>query len=261
MDMTINMKQILYALASLIFIACMFNNATALEKDHYDYKAISNIIKTVKTGNKNKIATLFRYPLKRRYPVPAIKDEQEMVKRFNEIFDAYMLNAIKKSDIKDDWSQVGWRGIMLNGGDLWFNGKKIYVVNYRTALENQIDQKIIQNQKLTLHASIKDFIRPVLEWDTKKFHLRVDKMAPTSFRYAVWKKGVSTSKKPDLILLNGIVDYEGTGGNHYYTFQNGGYSYKVDVIRMGSADSPPGRLQVYKGENRILSEDVVRIYE
>lgn len=251
------MKLINYTLLCLILIAFFLKSAAALEKNHTEYQKISKIIETFKTGNKNKIVTLIKYPLVRPYPVPKIKDEQEMMDRFAEIFDKALINSIINSDIKSDWNQVGWRGISFNGA-LWVDAGKIYVVNYRTDLEIKIANEIIQNKKVALHSSIKDFISPELEWDTKNYHIRVDKMNSNSFRYAVWKKDVPTSSKPDLVILNGIIEHEGTGGSHRYVFNNNRYSYLVNVIRMGREDSPSGRLQVLKGDKIILTEDVIK---
>ena len=58
-------------------------------------------------------------------------------------------------------------------------------------------------------------------------------------------------------LINGGITFEGSGGNHHYTFKNGRYSYVLQVTVIGCDTSPPGWLEVYKDDKLLLSDAVI----
>lgn len=218
------------------------------------------IVNAFKSNDKKYIAKSIQYPLKREVPIPAINNEQEMLMRFNEVFDDKIVQRILESDPSNDWSKLGWRGIMFMHGDLWLDSEgDIISVNYQSAQEESMKAQLIEQQKSALHASIAVFKSPVLEWQTKKFRVRIDLMEDDSYRYAVWKVAASTSSKPDLILSNGEKNFDGSGGNHSYVFLNGHYTYECAVTALGTDLSPPGVLSVYKGDGLILQQPVLKV--
>jgi len=219
---------------------------------------VNDIIGVFATGQKEKIADLFVYPIPMQYPNPDILTEEELIRRFDEVFDDKLLNDISASDASDDkvWSAVGWRGIMFYGGDVWINYEgKIIKVNYVTTTQQEKVAQLISLQKETLHVDLKSFLRPIFEDDIGQYHIRIDLMEGHSYRYASWSKGKRISQKPDIIVMNGTITYEGTGGDLYYKFLNGSYEYRFSVFYVGTEDTPPGRLVVLKNGNLILSND------
>ena len=243
----------------LLFIFCIFScNANALDSKYKP--TIKSFIDLVKSNNRNAIADHITYPLNREYPIPSIKNKQQMLKRFDEVFDESLLKSIINSDIEKDWDDVGWRGIMLSSGWLWldYDGKLI-AVNYQSDAEKTIKAKLINEQKNALHPSLKNYVAPVLEWETSKFRIRIDDLGNQKFRYAAWPLGKSTSDKPDLVLLNGKVTFEGSGGNHFYTFSKGKYQYQCDVNVIGESSVPAGSLSVYKEGKLILNDEVIKV--
>ena len=103
------------------FILICFNLTLVFGQDLNikNQKIVQNFIETIKTKNKEKISNLVYYPLTREYPLPEIKNKNELLKRFDEIFDTELLTLIIKSKVKTDWSEMGWRGIMLLDGEIW----------------------------------------------------------------------------------------------------------------------------------------------
>lgn len=239
---------------------CLAHIVSAQEKSY-----ISNaqpFIDAIASGSKEKIASLVVYPLNRPYPLPPIQNEQEFVSRFKELFDNKLISAIKKSDIKSNWSQVGWRGIMFEHGDLWLNTDgNLIAVNYRTKFATRTIQKLTKQDKKTIHYSLRDYKTPKFLWKTKRFKVRVDELENGKYRYAVWSVNQSQSEQPDLILTNGSWAPDGSGGNSYYTFTNGAYRYECYLMRIGPEDSPPGVLSVYKRNKMIVEEDVVNVVQ
>lgn len=68
-----------------------------------------------------------------------------------------------------------------------------------------------------------------------------------------------STDKPDLVLTNGVVEFEGSGGDRYYVFKNGKYTYQCYIIVMGSYDSPPAELSVFKNDKEILNQPATKL--
>ena len=73
----------------------------------------------------------------------------------------------------------------------------------------------------------------------------------------MWSSDKRPNDKPDMVLFNGDITFEGSGGNHHYTFKNGRYSYILHVTIIGCDTSPPGWLEVYKNDEQLLKESVI----
>lgn len=118
---------------SLLFTS----NTFALEQKYHEF--ILPVIAAFEGDDKAAIASLVYYPLKRRYPIPDIKDEAELINRFDEVFDDELTAVIASSSIDTDWDSVGWRGIMLNNGVMWVDTDgKIIAVNTQNAKEQAL---------------------------------------------------------------------------------------------------------------------------
>lgn len=220
---------------------------------------VQGLIDAAKANDLEAIAKRVAYPLKREYPIPAIQNTQEMVARFNQVFDPQLLEQIANSKVEADWQTMGWRGIMLGSGVVWldFDGK-IIAINAQTSAEAALKAEFIAKKKTALHASVSEFVSPELTWETAKFTIRVDNMGNSQYRYAAWAKGKPLSEKPDLVLNKGKLVFDGSGGNHSYQFRSGPYQYHCYVTVLGTSDSPPGELVVYKNDQEILKQTVIK---
>jgi hypothetical protein len=241
-------------------LLCLFlfftSNTFSLEQKYHE--SVLPVIAAFKTHDKAAIAAHIRYPLKRRYPLPDIKNEAEFINRFDEAFDDELVAVIASSNINTDWDKVGWRGIMLNNGVMWVDTDgKVIAVNTQNATEQAHAEKLIAQNKQSLHSNIKTFQKPILDWKTSKYRVRVDDLGDGNFRYASWSIDKNPSDKPDIVLINGDITFEGSGGNHHYTFKNGRYSYVLHVTIIGCDTSSLGWLEVYKNDKQLLFEDVV----
>jgi len=248
------MKYLNYILLclSLFFTA----NTFALEQKYHE--SVLPVITAFKTQDRAAIAAHIRYPLKRRYPLPDIKNEAEFINRFDEVFDEELVAVIASSNINTDWDSVGWRGIMLNNGVMWIDTDgKVIAVNTQNTTEQAHSEKLIAQDKQSLHSSIKTFQKPILDWKTANYRVRIDDLGDGNFRYASWSIDKNPSDKPDIVLINGDITFEGSGGNHHYTFKNGRYSYVLHVTIIGCDTSSLGWLEVYKDDKQLLFEDVV----
>lgn len=243
----------------LLIFSFLFANSNVLNQFQ-----TNNIEKIIKTFQENDIEyicnNLIKYPLKREYPIPRIKNKEELKKRFNEVFDDKLIEEIKNSKT-EDYSEMGWRGVMLNDGTLWLDSfaERIIAINYQSDFEKNLKKDIIKQEKEQLHSSLREFIKPRYKIKTKNFLIRIDLMNNFKYRYSSWKIGKSESSKPDLVLINGEVEYSGTIGYHYFTFKNKNYTYKIDIDNIASDEIPETSLEVLKDDKTILFEEGKRL--
>jgi hypothetical protein len=216
---------------------------------------VRNFIAAIKHHDTNKIARMMSFPFSREYPIPAIKNRKELGKRYGELFDENLVNLISRSDPNNDWSAVGWRGIMLQDGAVWLGyDDKLLAVNYQSAAEKKMLQQLVGKEKDILHASLRQYKEPVHILETKKYRIRIDKLSNGKYRYASWKLDTKMSEQPDLVINNGVVEFDGSGGNHHYTFTNNGYTYICEIVILGGNNDAPAVLHLLKAEKEILTQ-------
>lgn len=238
----------------LIVFKLSFSQNNPLDSNKLTY--INNVIELFKQSNTDGISAIINYPLRREYPIPTVKNEIEFKQRFTTIFDKTLIDRIANSK-SDQWTEVGWRGIMLDKGIIWIDSYegKIIAVNYQSIFEQKQIQELIENEKQKLHYSIKSFQRPVYKIVTKHYLIRIDKLSDDNYRYVSWKMNGNESSKPDIILTNGVKDYEGNGGNHVITFTTKNYSYKIYRNIIGTDESLDITLIIEKNRKIIFTED------
>jgi hypothetical protein len=245
-----SMKKLLFTFCTLLFMFSLYaqDQLTAAHK-----KEINAFIAEVKAGNKAAIAKRLHFPFKREYPIPVIKNKEEFIKRYDEIFDVKLVGLISKTDADHDWYAGGWRGIMFLDGDLWLNyDGSLKAVNHQSAAEEKIKQKMIAADRKSVHPSLIKYSRPVHILKTAKYLIRIDDLDHANYRYAAWKASAKMTDTPDIVITNGKFVADGTGGNHSYVFKKGEYTYTIEILIIGAIDSPPANLVVSKGDKEIL---------
>jgi len=243
----------------ILLTILVFNSSFLIAQDlkpEYQ-KFISKFILEVKNSDTEAIAKRIKFPFKREYPIPSVKDKADFIKRYNQIFDKVVVEKITKSDPAKDWSEVGWRGIMLNQGDLWIDTDgRIITINHQSDEELKLKNKLIANQKNEVNSSLSKFKKPVAILETSKFRIRIDDLGNNNYRYASWSVKQKMTDKPDLVIENGIFYADGTGGNHHYEFKKGNFRYECHFTVLGEKNSAPAALVVYQSGKEILSQDV-----
>ncbi|QIO10370.1 hypothetical protein G8D99_07660 [Acinetobacter lanii] len=214
---------------------------------------VKKIIQLFKYTKIPEISQHIQYPLQRETPIPAIQNAKQMQTRFHQVFDQHLIEKIASSTSKQ-WSSVGWRGVMLDDGIVWLNESQISAVNYQSAAEKKLKAQLLAQQKQQLHASVRTFKQPELQFKTSNHRVRIDLLSNGQYRYASWKNNKLMSTPPDLVLNQGRVECEGSGGNHAYLFKSGQYQYRVDRNLIGADDSPEVSLSVTKGNQTVLNQ-------
>ncbi|MBO6185910.1 MAG: hypothetical protein J6O88_14715 [Chryseobacterium sp.] len=108
---------------------------------------IKNIIALFKQKNIEDISQNVNFPLRREYPIPEIKNKEQFRQRFNEVFDKILINKIANSKLSQ-WSEMGWRGIMLDNGTVWIESDegKIIAINYQSDFEKKLRKDLINKE-------------------------------------------------------------------------------------------------------------------
>ncbi len=240
----------------LFSIVCILQGVTALAQlKAEDQVGVAAFISNVKAGRKETIASRTYYPLRRKYPLHDIKNKREFLQRYDELFDSKLVDMITKSSPDKDWSQVGWRGIMLHDGQVWLDDDgKLVAVNYESKVEERKRMALIEADRRRLYPGVRQFKEPVCILETSKYRVRIDEMADGAFRYTSWPRAKAMSEKPDLIIEHGEFVPEGSGGDHSYQFKNEGYVYHCRINVMTDDKSPDAVLEIEKGGHTVLSQ-------
>lgn len=246
------MKRVLIA---ILLLTTSFVAVKAQETTAEHQKLIAEFISNVKQQNKEALAGKVAFPLRRDAPIPPVKTKEEFLERYNEIFDESLTKTIVNSKPDKDWTAMGWRGIMLEHGKVWLddNGKLI-AVNYQSTIEKRKQAALISADKKELDRSVRKYKRPVSLLETQKFHIRIDDLGKGQYRYSSWKLQSSMNETPDLTIDGGKVVFEGTGGNHYYEFENNGYTYKCVFTVLGEKDAAPVVVKITRDGKELMSQ-------
>lgn len=239
----------------LTLLICRMGYAQDNTIDGQKKNRITSLTALFKQQNIHAIAARIQYPLRRENPIPNIKNDHDFVHRFNEVFDQTLIDRIANAK-NEQWKEVGWRGIMLDNGTVWLDGDgdKITAINYQSTTEKNLLEKLIRKQKKYIHPSLKLFKRPVYTIKTPKYLIRIDELSNGMYRYACWKIGNKENTLPDMILNNGKLEFDGSGGNHMITFINRKYSYTIYRNLIAEAKTPDITLLVKKDNKNILSQ-------
>lgn len=243
-------RHMLFLLLLMIF---KLNSAQISEEDQHEL--VENFVELIKNHDLDKLKSQIIFPLRRDYPLPDIKNEIDFIKRFADIFDNTLIAEIVNSDYKNDWDSVGWRGVMFNHGMLWLDyDGRIIAVNYQSKKEKE---HLISIDKKFIHSSVSEYLQPKLLLETKKFRIRIDELTNGDYRYTSWSVNSKMSEKPDLVIKNGIWLPDGSGGNNHYEFVNGAYKYVCSINVMGTEETPPADLKVFKNGIEILYQSAI----
>jgi hypothetical protein len=188
---------------------------------------IRPFIAAIENNNKFEIAKFIKYPLSRRYPLPDIKNETEMLEKFDIIFSKEILDEIVNSSIENDWSAVGWRGIMLNRGTIWMDyDGTIYGIPLSDE-EIKIQGYLIEQERTRLLPEFRNFIQPCGTFKSETYLIRIDKINENDYRAILWGNGKQQSDDPDIVLI-GTKKIAGSMGNVWYRFYDSPRLYLIN---------------------------------
>jgi hypothetical protein len=181
----------------------------------------------IENDNKFEIVKFIKYPLTRGYPLPDIKNEMEMLEKFDMVFSNKILDKIKKSSIENDWQTAGWRGIIFDNGTIWMDyDGTIYVIPLSDE-EIEIREYLIEQERSKLLPEFRNFIQPCGTFKSETYLIRIDKINENDYRAILWKNTKQQSDNPDMVLI-GIKRVEGSMGNVWYEFYDNPCLYLIN---------------------------------
>ena len=209
-----------------------------------DTMAIMKLMEYGQKGDLKSIAGLFVYPIERPYPLPAIQDSAEFVRRGNVIFDDSLKTVLAHATIKD-WETIGWRGILMDG---YFQAGgsgsgSITHIMYVSKEEERMQRAWIEEEIKTLQPSLREGVdRPRFAFCTlgKDWIARLDVMKNEKHRLALYKRDSDLSGKPDFGAEEWNRAVEGSAANEIIYFYNDTLSVSLSI----SSDSKYCTLEV-----------------
>lgn len=224
----------------------------------------TRIIRLVKEDRVDVLSKLIVYPIKRSNPLPDITNAKEFTTYYPIIFDEAYKRKLKRYSTSVIMEHNGLYGLIGNSfhGDIWMDDEgKIRSLNIESKqeviLRNQLTKKIQQQA----YPSVNSWKRNIIVGKSDKLLVRVDLMANDSIRYVSWSKGKSISEKPDLVLLNGKQESQGTMGGCTWIFKNGDWTYIVDDVEMCADDSPKDCGLFLRLQSKGVDKTLIRLKE
>lgn len=114
----------------------------------------------------------------------------------------------------------------------------------------------LKANSVSLHSTFQKIPKTVII-KTKKFKIRIDKQPNGKYLYQSWSANAKITAKPSMIISDGELIPDGTGGNYYINFNNDGHSYQVwRNYLTDSAKKAPYTLVVYDtNDQEIVRQD------
>jgi hypothetical protein len=210
-------------------------------------------IEALKSGDRNEIVKFFHYPMRRIFPLPYIKNEQEMLDKFDMVFTDEIISDIANSP-DHEWKSQAWRGITFYNGKthLWmdYDGKVFRIPE--SDQEEELRNEFWIKDRERLLPEFRQFDGCMGLYASATYNLRVDyfiignEWYDRSYRALLWERNGSKtmSDMPDIILTNmNVARSRGQmAGSLYYFIDND----KVYVIETPSFYIDKGELFIGK---------------
>jgi hypothetical protein len=106
---------------------------------------IHELTKNVSHDNRRAVAQMISYPLTQPYPLKDIRNAAELLKHYDRVFPRSLREKLDTSSL-EDWSQVGWRGVMFDCGDIWIDRYDVDRVLVRAVNSNIVTNKLMNKE-------------------------------------------------------------------------------------------------------------------
>lgn len=213
-----------------------------------DFQTADLLKAALNENNRAAVADLVFYPFEREYPLPPINSASDFLAHWDDYFDNNFIEAI----LKDTPSQMGWRGIQINSGMIWFKDGKVWKIHNRTEKFQKMFSEMKAKEAENIHPSARGYSKLVVQCSTETKLLRIQEHKDI-LSYYVWKKGTDLSRAPEL-TLSGERVFDGSGGNSRFIFKNTAYTYELSLPVLCEEVVCEKRLSVFKNNTQISSQ-------
>ncbi|MDG1331861.1 MAG: hypothetical protein P8P74_06005 [Crocinitomicaceae bacterium] len=211
-------------------------------------EAVSAFISLVENRDWIGLSETITYPLRRDHPLADIGSKEDFMAEQNDLFDDSLINMITNSHPDSNWYVVGSRGLRMMLGEIWLNNAgELIAINYQTETAKSKEIGLIEADREALPVFLQEYERPILTMDVGKWVIRIDQTKGMSYRFVGWIQGNRNPNRPAVeIIFNGFLEYQGSGGNHTYTFKNEIGTFVCYVNELGADDTPEGELVIFR---------------
>lgn len=211
--------------------------------NEYHLKAVREFQEDVRSGDRERIASHFSFPYDIGYPLPAIRDKDDFMAKYDLLFDRDIEVDIVCSN---DWCDFGWRGIACNSGwllwgDMDSTAFAVTAFNTHTDAFRKAWQEEVDRQRTRVHPSLRNYLKPKVVAKTDSCIFRVDEMPDGKLRLAFWQKGKTMKDRPDYVNQEGFRCLEGSAGYPDWLFVNG-----RDTVNVGFNVTNEGFYYLYR---------------
>jgi len=241
---------------NILFIIIIFT-LSAYSIDDFFKPNIQKFIEMIKNDERYKLAENINYPLKRKFPVPNIRNSFEFLARYDEIFDSTTLEMIINSNLEHNWKEeFPFKSKFSKSGHeviLDAEGRLKYISS-NTELELKIKTNFLDSLKSIIYHELNNIEDIVLEASTRKHYILLYHLS--GFNIAIWNKNISISEKPEYIFYNGIT--LSNDGNDSHLFWSLDKKNKCDInLENGFKVSHIGKnLRIYINNKKIIDENL-----
>ena len=194
-------------------------NAGSDDTDSRIKSELRELTRTITEGDASGFAAMCDYPIERPYPLKAIENAEEMTRYFPILADDSLRNIMRNAG-PDDWEAYGWRGWSLSECQpLWYDGG-VEIINYESGKEREMRGQLAREEIRTLAPEYREGWTPVttlIETDGKRI-FRIDQSGDV-YRIMGFPDPTYAHGVPEL-LLNGIMESEGSAALRYYIFDD-----------------------------------------
>ena len=197
-------------------------------------KKFQTVIEFIKENNAIELSKFVEYPIERGYPIPTIKNKSEFISYYPTLFDKEFIDKLKKFSEQSIFSKNESYGLVGENftGEIWINENGyITTINYSSLQEKNLKTELTKKEKASIHSSIRQWNENILIAKSDKLLIRIDQ-TDKGLRYACWSKGHPMSEAPDLILLNGTEERQGTMGGWIWIFKNKEWEYVIEDVEI-----------------------------
>ena len=217
-----------------------------------DAQVVARFVGAVRGKDVDLLTEIIHFPIPRPYPLPAVT-YYEFHRRYEEIFDEEFTRKVAGAA---DYGRIGWRGLQLGAGLVWFDDSgRVRRINHTSAVARRERARLIELERGGLHESLRDYRAPILDAETCTYRVRIDAMEDGGgrVRYAAWGVDAHHGSPPDVVLY-GTGRVEGSMGETNYYFADGAYRYLVCCG--GGWATEEFRLNVYRAHQDSSREDL-----
>lgn len=248
------MKHSIFTILIFLTSALQINAQTNDSIPSWRQNQIKKIVELIKNEDFSHLSEMIRFPIKRPNPIPDIENKESFLRYCPTLFDYNFKQKLINAKFTSDNTISRDDDFGLLYGYIWLNKTgEIIALNYNSDKELSTQKKLTDEAKSSIHPSVKDWKTNIMVCKSDKYIIRIDLMDDLTLRYASWSIPKSVSDKPDIVLFNGIEEFQGTRGGVTYTFQNSKWKYVIDKVNICEKDEDCGlffKLLISDQENR-----------